>query len=139
MIAFNCYKNLKTIIGMKRGENGKVKKFHVTTETGKYTLYLSRPRKFCCSHIVTTTIMIQQTKRRLNILLNFNCKNKNIIFLMEYVLYKIQLSVREAEFRFNIKRLLESYKETWLKTNFKKVSATRKVLINTWNSSSLTN
>ena len=25
MIAFKCYKNLKTIIGMKRGENGEVK------------------------------------------------------------------------------------------------------------------
>ena len=45
MIAFNCYKNLKTIIGMKRGETAKVKKFHITTETGKYTLYLSKAKE----------------------------------------------------------------------------------------------
>ena len=89
--AFKRNKNLKEIMGGTRIENGKVKKFSITSRTGKCTPFLSGARTLCCNQVLTTnTFMSQQTMRTFNIFVNLNCKSEYVIYLMECILCKMQ-------------------------------------------------
>ena len=109
--AFKRNKNLKEIIGGTLIENGKVKKFSISSRTGKFTPCLPGARTLCCNQVLTTnTFMSQQAKRKFNIFFNLNCKSEYVIYLMESILCKMQY-VGKAETAFNV-RLHNHRKDT---------------------------
>ena len=78
--AFKKSKNLKEIIRGKCIENGKVKKFNISSRTGNYTPCLSGARTLCCNQVmVKNTFTSQQTKRTFNILFKLNCKSEYVV------------------------------------------------------------
>ena len=109
--AFKRNKNLKEILGSTRIENGKVKKFNISSGKGKCTTCLSGTKTLCCNQVLTTnTLISQQARRTLNIFFNLNCKSEYVIYLMKCILCKKQY-VGKAKTAFNL-RLNNHRKDT---------------------------
>ena len=95
IIAFKRNKNLNEIIGGACIENGKVKKFNITTRKGKCAPCLTGKWNLCCNQVLTiSTCMSQQTRQTFNIF--FNCKSEHFIYIMECILCEMQY-VRKIE------------------------------------------
>ena len=101
--AFKRNKNLKEILGSTRIENGKVKKFNISSGKGKCTTSLSGTKTLCCNQVLTTnTLISQQARRTFNIFFNLNCKSEYVIYLMKCILCKKQY-VGKAKTAFNLR------------------------------------
>ena len=62
----------------------------------------TRPSLYCTQIVNTQTFMSQQTKRMFNIFHRLTCKSRYVIYLMEYMLCKIQY-VGKSETPFNLR------------------------------------
>ena len=102
MTAIKRNKSLKALIRGRGIENGKVKKFYISSKKEIWTSCLSGARNLCYNQVMTaTTFMSRQTKQTFNIFFNLNWKSEFVIYLMECVLCKIQ-HVGKTEMTFNL-------------------------------------
>ena len=91
MIAFKHIKNLPLIIGGHTVKQGKIFKKNMARLNGKSVPCNSTRPSLCCTQVLKTqTFMSQQTKRTFNIFHKLTCKSQYAIYLMEYILCKIQ-------------------------------------------------
>ena len=91
MIAFKRIKNLQEIIGGHTVKQEKVFKKNLDRLNGKSVPCSSTRPSLCCTQVLNTqTFMSQQTKRTFNIFHKLTCKSQYVIYLMEYILCKIQ-------------------------------------------------
>ena len=78
-------------------------------------MFIRHKNSRCCNQLLTTkTLMSQQTKRTFSIFFNLNCKSEYVIYLMEWILCKMQY-VGKAEIAFNLR--LNNYRKDTRKPN----------------------
>ena len=104
MIAFKRSKNLQEIIGGHTVKQGNVFKKNLIRLNGKSMPCISTRVLLCCTQVLNTqTFMSQQTKRTFNIFHKLTCKSQYVIYLMEWILCKIQY-VGKFENPFNLRQ-----------------------------------
>ena len=103
MIAFKRSQNLQEIIGGHTVKEGKVFKKNLARINGKSVPCSSTRPSLCCTQVLNTqTFMSQQTKRTFNIFHKLTCKSQYVIYLMEWILCKIQY-VKKSNIPFNLR------------------------------------